>query len=567
MKHLVISIVALLAFVPLWAQVDCYSSTRAQGIALMQEKQYTKAIQVFESAQACPDKPANNDLQEKISECRRKIREMDEVRKQREAEERKAAERKAEEERQRKEKALADKGYMEVTGLTFGNVDYRGNILTAEGKSLYEDDIRYLKPFLYYKGLAKETKSVKLGVKVINPDGTLHKGEVSTNDYSYETNVTVSPAGGKLTLLGWGLRKGGDYPAGTYSCEVWCNGNRLISRIFTVLPKKDPSEYKDLPLYITDMSFANVEQNGSFISRYDENLYSEDLRYLKGKIKYSTGRSQKVPLSVRIFDNDGVLKTGSSSPAGYTFIDTCSLSVGTDKELVLSGWGKSKESSYQPGSYLYEVWHNGVKLFSKTINIQEYSWRSAIKQVFKKTTKKDGDSSYKGELSSNGNKDGWGAYLWSSNSSYWGMFSGDKKSGNGLYISRSKTSTINNCPNCVYYVGDWENNYMSGKGSCYDSRGNLIYYGNFSNDKPTDTYPMSGYDAYRFEIEENPDGSYYIGETKDGKRHGKGVFIWASGSSWYGTWKDGIRNGYGIYFANDGTYTTGKWVGDNYTAD
>ena len=156
MKRLFVLIVALLAFSPLWAQVDCYNSTRAQGISLMQQGHYSQAIQVFESAQACPDKPANNDLQEKISECRRKIREMDEVRKQREAEERREAERKAEEERQRQEKALADKGYMDVTGLTFSNVDYMGNVLTPEGKSLYEDDVRYLKPYVSYKGLTKE---------------------------------------------------------------------------------------------------------------------------------------------------------------------------------------------------------------------------------------------------------------------------------------------------------------------------------------------------------------------------------------------------------------------------
>ena len=567
MKRLIILIVALLVIVPLWAQVDCYSSTRAQGIALMQEKQYTKAIQVFESAQACPDKPANDDLQAKISECRRKIREMDEVRKQREAEERREAERRAEEERQRQEKALADKGYMEVTGLTFGNVDNNDNVLTPEGKSLYEDDVRYIKPYVSYKGLAKESKKVKLSVKVIKPDGTLFSGNSSPKDYCYETTVTVSPAGGKLPLSSWGTRNGGAYSAGTYSCEVWCNGNRLMSRKFTVLPKKDPREYKDLPLYITDMSFGNVELNGSYINRYDENLFSEDIRYLKGRIKYSTDRNQKVPLSVRIFDNDGVLKRGTSSPAGYTFTDTCSLSAGTDRELILSGWGKKNESNYPPGSYLYEVWSNGVKLYSQTIEIQEFPWRVAIRKVFDKTTKKFGNSSFKGELSADGKRDGWGAFLWQSGATYWGLMSQDKLSGSGMDITSKYSSTINNCPGCVFYVGEWENDQKSGKGTCYDSKGNLIYYGYFENDKPTETYPMTGYDTYKFEIEENQDGSYYIGETRDGKRHGKGIFIWESGGAWYGTWKDGIRNGYGIQFQKDGSFTIGKWVGDNYTAD
>lgn len=37
-----------------------------------------------------------------------------------------------------------------------------------------------------------------------------------------------------------------------------------------------------------------------------------------------------------------------------------------------------------------------------------------------------------------------------------------------------------------------------------------------------------------------PDGAYYEGEFKDGKRHGKGVFVFADGRRVPGVWKEGV---------------------------
>ena len=52
--------------------------------------------------------------------------------------------------------------------------------------------------------------------------------------------------------------------------------------------------------------------------------------------------------------------------------------------------------------------------------------------------------------------------------------------------------------------------------------------------------------------------SKYVGEYKDGKRHGQGTFTWPSGSKYAGEFKDGIRNGQGTY-----TFTNGnKYVGE-----
>ena len=52
---------------------DCYNSTRSKGVSLMQQKQYSKAIEYFRAAEDCPDKPSSNDLQAKRNECLRAI--------------------------------------------------------------------------------------------------------------------------------------------------------------------------------------------------------------------------------------------------------------------------------------------------------------------------------------------------------------------------------------------------------------------------------------------------------------------------------------------------------------
>ena len=75
--------------------------------------------------------------------------------------------------------------------------------------------------------------------------------------------------------------------------------------------------------------------------------------------------------------------------------------------------------------------------------------------------------------------------------------------------------------------------------------GNLVYEGEFSNDAPTDPFPSTVSSDRMFEIL-GIDGGYYIGETKNGIRDGKGIFVQNTGEAWYGEWKMGSRQGEGL---------------------
>ena len=68
---------AVLSPVKLWAQ-DCYNSTRQQGISCYNDGDYSIAIDCFEAAKLCPDRPSEDDLDTWISKCRAKIKEAEE---------------------------------------------------------------------------------------------------------------------------------------------------------------------------------------------------------------------------------------------------------------------------------------------------------------------------------------------------------------------------------------------------------------------------------------------------------------------------------------------------------
>jgi hypothetical protein len=53
-------------------------------------------------------------------------------------------------------------------------------------------------------------------------------------------------------------------------------------------------------------------------------------------------------------------------------------------------------------------------------------------------------------------------------------------------------------------------------------------------------------------------GDKYLGDYKDDKKHGKGVFTYSDGSKHECDYKDGKRHGKGIYTDHDGTKYEGN---------
>ena len=62
---------------------------------------------------------------------------------------------------------------------------------------------------------------------------------------------------------------------------------------------------------------------------------------------------------------------------------------------------------------------------------------------------------------------------------YAGHWANNQPNGRGLMRYR----------NGEKYIGEWINGVREGMGQYYDKTGKLIYEGNYSNDKPTETFP------------------------------------------------------------------------------
>ncbi len=56
-----------------------------------------------------------------------------------------------------------------------------------------------------------------------------------------------------------------------------------------------------------------------------------------------------------------------------------------------------------------------------------------------------------------------------------------------------------------------------------------------------------------------PDGTQYIGEWKDGKRHGQGIWTRPDGTKYAGDWENDKPNGHGTLNKPDGTMFVGEW--------
>ena len=120
-----------------------------------------------------------------------------------------------------------------------------------------------------------------------------------------------------------------------------------------------------------------------------------------------------------------------------------------------------------------------------------------------------------------------------------------------------KTGYFDNCFGSIILirgnksVGEWKNNKRHGKGVFTWFKPFEQYEGEFKNGLP------HGKGSYTYSS-----GNKYIGEFQNNKRHGQGTFKWMSGDKYTGQWKDNNKHGVGIYNYVSGNKYDGEWKND-----
>jgi len=69
--------------------------------------------------------------------------------------------------------------------------------------------------------------------------------------------------------------------------------------------------------------------------------------------------------------------------------------------------------------------------------------------------------------------------------------------------------------------------------------------------------PLFGQETGVLYLLEN--GTNYVGEWKDGKKHGQGTFTWSDEGKYEGKWKDGKFHGQGTFTFSDGNKGVGEF--------
>lgn len=118
------------------------------------------------------------------------------------------------------------------------------------------------------------------------------------------------------------------------------------------------------PLIITKIEIGNMDDDGEMYDDFGEMILSWETMYLRPRITYyGLKSSSNIRLKVKLFDSDGVMRTGKTSPEGYTYDDDISIDFGHNTR-VLSGWGNKNKGYYKAGSCRIEIWYEDVCLKS-----------------------------------------------------------------------------------------------------------------------------------------------------------------------------------------------------------
>ena len=125
---------------------------------------------------------------------------------------------------------------------------------------------------------------------------------------------------------------------------------------------------------VTSLLFANANYNNNRIGYFDSKLFSDKLLYLQPQITY-TGlkKKNKSTLSIRIYNQNGDLLKGQSSPQGFTFNQVLKNIQNSEYYQVtdILGWGNKNGGVYSPGEYIYEIWNHSEKIASRNVFIYD----------------------------------------------------------------------------------------------------------------------------------------------------------------------------------------------------
>ncbi len=186
---------------------------------------------------------------------------------------------------------------------------------------------------------------------------------------------------------------------------------------------------------------------------------------------------------------------------------------------------------------------------------QEKSIDETLAKALEVVSEKSKQGKFKGQVLK-GKRNGMGLFAFKDGAVYVGDFYNDNLTGYGMMVA-PQGGCIENCDSCVAYVGNWNNGKKSGFGVCYADNGDILYKGQFADDKPAATYSTNPTGGNRYFSRLSFDnGDVFMGELKNGLPDGYGILLFGNGDFWTSNFKEGFKKGVGLHILYDGEWET-----------
>lgn len=133
--------------------------------------------------------------------------------------------------------------------------------------------------------------------------------------------------------------------------------------------KMDDDSTSSLPFSFSSCEVANVDTDGNIITDYEQTIYDFKTRYLKPRITVNVRTAGTYDIYVKLFTPSGTLATGSSSPSGYSYKHSVTMTSGVHS-YGLSGWGSNTAGHWKEGNYRFEFYYNGTLIGKKNFSVK-----------------------------------------------------------------------------------------------------------------------------------------------------------------------------------------------------
>lgn len=399
---------------------------------------------------------------------------------------------------------IASLAYMKINDVKFANLK-RDVYLAEYGDPLYASDMRFLTFEIFYDGLEEQTRrDIQFQVRLTDQNGNLITGKGAPEGFTAQYDMTVLPGKGQFDEFGCrGRNDTSIYRPGVYLFEIWYQGKAIYAKELPLLIKPGEASFLSVNGEFADFSHSIFAGGGRKVYTVDTD----------GKKWWLEGINPRWVTVDYLPDNQFAITykpdyTANLTPYAF-WVTTGNITIRVDVIYT------------REGDLLYS--RNWSKLLEMNTNI--YDLRNNELHVV-----------YKGQLTKREKSEGYGIYSWDDGACYLGQFHDDHREGDAIYITPPSKQTLGGE---AFFVGHFNNSMRSGEGRAYDVYGRMIYNGAYMNNAPQGKIPMECPDNLRFECQTNDDGTLYLGETKDGVRHGYGIVLHSNGDLWCGRWVEG----------------------------